>query len=244
LGAQRIPDPTTAGDFCRRFTEADVEQLMDMVPETRLRVWGQKPEASFDEAFLDADGTIAPSDGWCQQGVDLSSNGIWGYHPLVVSLANTGEPLFLVNRTSHEHADGYLDRAAALCRRAGFRRITFRGDSKFTPTRHLDRWDGEGIRFIFGRDARDHLKHRAEHLDELKYSELERPPRDTIPTVPRQQRERPKERIIAERPYETMRNRGRAVRNRERVARPGGGRDPLRAWDSEKVGLILRLFQV
>ena len=24
LGAQRIPDPTTAGDFCRRFRERDI----------------------------------------------------------------------------------------------------------------------------------------------------------------------------------------------------------------------------
>jgi hypothetical protein len=29
LGAERIPDPTTAGDFCRRFSEGDVERLMD-----------------------------------------------------------------------------------------------------------------------------------------------------------------------------------------------------------------------
>ncbi|MBV8611238.1 MAG: hypothetical protein JO034_27740, partial [Singulisphaera sp.] len=64
LGAQRIPDPTTAGDFCRRFTEADVVQLMDIIDGTRLRVWNQQPEAFFEEAFLDADGTIAPSDGW------------------------------------------------------------------------------------------------------------------------------------------------------------------------------------
>ena len=28
LDARRLPDPTTAGDFCRRFSEADVEQLM------------------------------------------------------------------------------------------------------------------------------------------------------------------------------------------------------------------------
>ena len=66
LGAQRIPDPTTAGDFCRRFTESDVQALMDIFNETRLRVWGQQPEAFFEEAFLDADGTIAPSDGWCK----------------------------------------------------------------------------------------------------------------------------------------------------------------------------------
>ena len=61
LGAERIPDPTTAGDFCRRFTEGDVAQLMDIVNETRLRVWKQQPDAFLDDAFIDADGTIAPN---------------------------------------------------------------------------------------------------------------------------------------------------------------------------------------
>jgi hypothetical protein len=208
LGAERIPDPTTAGDFCRRFSEGDVEQLMNTINETRLRVWKEQPGTFFDEAFLDADGTIAPSDGWCKQGVDIAYNGVWGYHPLVVSLANTAEPLYLVNRSgnrpSHEHADVYLDRAAALCRRAGFRRITFRGDTKFTQTKQLDRWDRDGIRFIFGIDARDNLVGLAERLPDLEYSELQRPARYTIRTVPRQTRERHKERIVAERQFETL----------------------------------------
>jgi hypothetical protein len=215
LGAERIPDPTTAGDFCRRFTEGDVEQLMGIFNETRLRAWKQQPDAFFDEAFLDADGALAPSDAWCKQGVDIAYDGTWGYHPLVVSLANTAEPLFLVNRSgnrpSHEQADGYLDKAAALCRRAGFRRITFRGDTKFTQTRHLDRWDQDSIRFIFGFDARDNLKGLAERLPELQYSELERPPRYTIKTVPRQARERHRERIVAERQFDTLKLIGEEV---------------------------------
>ena len=215
LGAERLPDPTTAGDFCRRFTEGDVEQLMGIFNETRLRAWKQQPDAFFDEAFLDADGALAPSDGWCKQGVDIAYDGTWGYHPLVVSLANTAEPLFLVNRSgnrpSHEQADGYLDQAAALCRRAGFRRITFRGDTKFTQTRHLDRWDQDSIRFIFGFDARDNLKGLAERLPELQYSELERPPRSTIQTVPRQARERHRERIVAERQFDTLKLIGEEV---------------------------------
>jgi hypothetical protein len=215
LGAERIPDPTTAGDFCRRFTEGDVEQLMGIFNETRLRAWKQQPDAFFDEAFLDADGALAPSDGGCKQGVDIAYDGTWGYHPLVVSLANTAEPLFLVNRSgnrpSHEQADGYLDKAAALCRRAGFRRITFRGDTKFTQTRHLDRWDQDSIRFIFGFDARDNLKGLAERLPELQYSELERPPRYTIKTVPRQARERHRERIVAERQFDTLKLIGEEV---------------------------------
>ncbi len=72
LGARRIPDPTTAGDFCRRFGEADVEELMDTFNEARLRAWKEQPADFFDEAFIDADGTMAPGDGWCRQGVDIS----------------------------------------------------------------------------------------------------------------------------------------------------------------------------
>ena len=48
LGAERIPDPTTAGDFCRRFSEADVLTLMDAINEARLRVWAQQPAEFFD----------------------------------------------------------------------------------------------------------------------------------------------------------------------------------------------------
>ena len=82
LGAQRIPDPTTEGDFCRRFTEVDVQTLMDAINETRLRVWAQQPEEFFEEAFLDADGTMVPTDAECKQGVDIDHNGDLGLSAL------------------------------------------------------------------------------------------------------------------------------------------------------------------
>jgi DDE family transposase len=215
LGAQRIPDPTTAGDFCRRFAEADVERLMDTFNGVRLRAWRQQPADFFEEAFIDADGTLAPTDGVCKQGVDISYNGTWAYHPLVVSLANTAEPLYLVNRSgnrpSHEQAHVYLDKAAALCRRAGFKKITYRGDTDFSQTRHLDRWDRASIRFIFGIDAMPNLIARAESLPAEDYSELERPARYTIKTVPRQARERHKDRIVAERQFKTLKLLGEEV---------------------------------
>jgi Transposase DDE domain group 1 len=209
LGAQRIPDPTTAGDFCRRFAESDVLTLMDAINRARQRVWAQQPPEFFDEAILDADGTIVPTDAECKHGVDIAYDGQWGYHPLVVSLANTAEPLFLLNRSgnrpSHEQADVYLDKAIDLCRRSGFRKILMRGDTKFTQTRHLDRWDQAGdVRFIFGFEAHDCLKARADELPAEAYSFLERPPKYPIKTVPRQQPERVKPEIVRERGYQTI----------------------------------------
>ena len=148
LGARRIPDPTTAGDFCRRFDPCDVNTLQEVFNDSRLKVWRQQPAAFFDEAILEADGTMVETTGECKQGMDINHKGQWGYHPLVLSLANTGEPLYVVNRSgnrpSHEQAAVYFDRAIALCRRAGFRKIRLRGDTDFTQTAHLDDWDDQG----------------------------------------------------------------------------------------------------
>jgi hypothetical protein len=55
----------------------------------------------FDEAFLEADGTLAPSDGWCKECEDIAYDGTLGYHPLIISVANTAEPLYLVNRSGN-----------------------------------------------------------------------------------------------------------------------------------------------
>ncbi|MCA9123497.1 MAG: transposase, partial [Planctomycetales bacterium] len=123
LGARRTPDPTTAGDFCRRFEEHDVRTLMEVFDETRLKVWQRQPAEFFAEAQIDMDGTLVETGAEKMQGIDISYNGVWGYHPLVVSLANTGEVLSVVNRSgnrpSHEGAAAEADKAIAVCRRAG-----------------------------------------------------------------------------------------------------------------------------
>jgi DDE family transposase len=209
LGAQRIPDPTTEGDFCRRFAEPDVLTLMDIINQCRLRVWAQQPDEFFQEAIVDADGTIVPSDSECKQGMDFAYDGQYGYHPLLISLANTAEPLFLFNRSgnrpSQELANVFLDKAVTLCRRAGFRKILLRGDTKFAQTRHLDRWDETGdIRFVFGYEAYDSLKDRADGLPAGAYRLLKRPPRYQVKTAPREKPPRVKQEIVREREYETI----------------------------------------
>jgi hypothetical protein len=209
LGAVRIPDPTTEGDFCRRFREADVLDLMEAINAARLRVYAQQPADFFGEATVDIDGTLVATDAECKEGVDIAYDGTWGYHPLVVTLANTAEPLFLVNRSgnrpSHEGAHIYIDRAIALCRRAGFRRIALRGDTDFSQTAHLDRWAAvEGVRFVFGMGVNPALMALAEGLPAEAYAFLERPPKYEITTAPRQRPEHVKAEVVRRRGFETI----------------------------------------
>ena len=208
LDAQRIPDPTTAGDFCRRFLRCDVLDLMDAINRTCKRVWAQQPVEFFDQAIIDVDGTLVGTDAECKEGVDIAYDGTWGYHPLLVSLANTKEPLYLVNRSgnrpSQELAASFIDRAVILCRQAGFHSFFVRGDTDFTQTKHLDRWDQAGdVRFLFGIDARPNLVTLAEQLPDSEYSFLERPV-PQIKTVPRQRPQRHKPRIVQERGFKTI----------------------------------------
>ncbi len=209
LGARRVPDPTTAGDFCRRFEEHDIRTLLDVFNDTRLKVWRRQPHSFFDEAILDMDGTLVETGAEKKEGIDIAYDGTWGYHPLVLSLANTGEILSIVNRggnrPSHEGAAAEADQAIELCRRAGFRRIRLRGDTDFTQTKHLDRWDAEGVTFVFGADAKISRQIQADDLPASAWRKLRRPAGYTVKTQRRRKRGKVKERIVEERQFKNLR---------------------------------------
>jgi hypothetical protein len=212
LGARSIPDPTTAGDYCRRFDEAAVWRLMDSINSVRQDVWRAHPTLTSQTARIDADGSIVETAGKTKQSMDVSYNGKWGYQPLLVSMANTQEPLFIVNRPanrpSHEGAPAVLDRAIGLCRNAGFKDILLRGDTAFSMTRYLDGWDEQGVRFVFGYDAVKSLVRVAGQIDEIDYAQLTRSAEAAFATsdVERRTRaERVKDRIIREREFLNLR---------------------------------------
>jgi hypothetical protein len=210
LDTRRIPDPTTAGDFCRRFTRPALHTFIDIINETRLKVWAKQPYEFFNCAKIDMDGTMSKTTGQCKHGMDISYDCIWGYHPLVLTLANTGEVLSLINRSgnrpSHEGAAAEADRAIRLCIKAGFRKIVLRGDTDFSQTRYLDGWDDDPrIRFFFGYDATPNLKEIADNLPTADWRRLERPERYQVKTQPRRRPTNVKEQVVRERAFTNKR---------------------------------------
>lgn len=216
LGARRIPDPTTAGDFCRRFRREDLDTLQDVFDDTRRQAWAKQPDAFFDRALIDMDGSLVGTNGQCKQGMDIAYDGTWGYHPLVVSLANTGEVLRLINRSgnrpSHEGAAEQVDKALAVCFQGGFRRVLLRGDTDFSQTEHLDRWDADKrVRFLFGYDAMPNLTALADAMPERAWRTLQRPPRYEVRTRTRRRPDNVKEGIVAARQFVNLRLEGEEV---------------------------------
>jgi len=205
LGAERIPDPTTEGDFSRRFTDSDVLALMEAVNAVRVKMWRARLSAKErSEAIIDVGGTIAQTTGECKEGMDISYKGVWGYHPLIVSLANTQEPLYMVNRpgncTSHDGAAEWIERAVALVRQP-FRGVYLRGDTDFSLTANFDRWTADGVRFAFGIDAMSNLVKMAEGFEEGRWRVLKRRQKHNSNGKARSRPDNVKEKIVVERGF-------------------------------------------
>jgi hypothetical protein len=210
LGAERIPDPTTAGDFCRRFEPQHLRALHEAYDVARLQAWSQQPAEFFAVARIEADGTFVKTDAECKQGVDINYQGVWSYHPLVLTLANTGEVLRLINRSgnrpSHEGAAELFDESIALCRAAGFSTILLCGDTDFSQTKHLDGWHAQGdVQFVFGLDETAGHSIRADDLPDSAWKPLKRPAKYVVQTQPRARPERRKQQIVEQRQFKDVR---------------------------------------
>jgi hypothetical protein len=141
VGACRIPDPTTAGDFLRRFKAAqEVEGLWGTIDEVEETVWSKlarkvrRRRKKHELALVDLDGHIKPLYGVQKEGADFSYDGRWSYQPLVVSLGGSGECLKVVNQPgnarSSDAAAKALKEVLPMVRRH-FRNAIVRGDTDF-----------------------------------------------------------------------------------------------------------------
>jgi Transposase DDE domain group 1 len=160
VGACRIPDPTTAGDFLRRFNSAkDVEQISGVIDEVEEAVWSKLPgkvgrrRKKHELALVDLDGHIKPLYGVQKQGADFSYDGRWSYQPLVVSLGGSGECLKVVNQPGSARSSDAAAKAveAVLARiKRHFRNAIVRGDTDFDRSDIFNAVIGKRAYFAIG----------------------------------------------------------------------------------------------
>lgn len=207
IGARKIPDPTTSGDFLQRFGTEQIEALMEAVNQARSSVWRLQPKSQRQLARIDVDGTIVETDARCKERMDMAYDGRWGFGPLIVSLANTQEVLYSVNRPasrpSHEGAPEWIDKAIDWALHgAGFDRVRLRGDTDFSLTRCFDGWNERGVEFVFGIDAHRSFVRRAKTLPEEAWAPLERPVAERA--VRRRRPKKVKDELIRQKGYRTL----------------------------------------
>ncbi|MDF1667585.1 MAG: IS1380 family transposase [Planctomycetota bacterium] len=207
LGADRLPDPTTAGDFSRRFKEQNIYELMDLVNDTRTKLWELQPKRFRREAVVDIDGTVAGTYGEKKEGMERNLHKkLWGYHPLLVSLANTREPLYLINRpgnvTSHNGAAEIIDKSIELLSPT-FDSILLRGDTDFSLTVNFDRWTSQGVRFVFGYDAMPNMVALANQVADRGWRRFARKDKHKGDSR-REKRENVKEAIVEKRGWKNL----------------------------------------
>lgn len=176
VGACRIPDPTTAGDFLRRFRSVqDIERLSGVTDEVQEAVWSKLPRKirrrrkKHELALVDLDGHIKPLYGVQKEGADFSYDGRWSYQPLVVSLGGSGECLKVVNQPGSARPSDAAAQAVkeVLARvRRHFRNAIVRGDTDFDRSDVFNAAIDEGAYFAIGARVYPNRAARVERIAE------------------------------------------------------------------------------
>ncbi len=192
LGAARIPDPTTAGDFLRRFDAESLRALDGAIDAAQENVWRRRyGRKQADRAIVDLDSHVHPVYGDQKEGADFSYKGPLAYHPLVISLAETQECLRLINRPgntpSAEGVESHLTELFPLLLRR-FRQVVVRGDSAFCKQALFEVCEAHGQYFAVVSPIQTNFEALADALPESAWKPYRGPGERAHRTPPPAQR--------------------------------------------------------
>jgi hypothetical protein len=117
----RVMAPSTLGTFLRAFTFGHIRQLDAVIAEALRRAWALGARPSDETMTIDLDSTICEVHGHQKQGAAYGYTRKLGYHPLLATVAETGEVLHarLRKGSSQRGAKRFVEELIARVRRAG-----------------------------------------------------------------------------------------------------------------------------
>ena len=141
----RVMAPSTIGTFLRSFSFGHVRQLDAVLSRALSRAWalGAGP-APGEAVVVDLDSTICEVHGKQKQGAAYGYTRKLGYHPLLATVASTGEIVMSRMRKgsagSGRGAVRFVDELVAVLNRGGATgQLTVRADSGFWSWKLVDR---------------------------------------------------------------------------------------------------------
>ncbi len=176
IGRKDLPDPTTAGDFCRRFTLGHLLQLNRAFGEIEQRVYERRPEVT--HWTVDVDAKVHEVYGEKKQGAAKSYNGIYSLQPMYGFVHETDEMIHCELRSGNTHpgagGTGFLRRLKRKIP-STVEAVHLRSDSALYAQRVVGVCEEEGWTFTITADQTGPLMKQIEALSE---SVWERDPED------------------------------------------------------------------
>lgn len=185
LGTDRVPDPTTSGDFLRRFEEQDVRKLDAVCDELHLEVWRRAYGRKKRELLtVDIDSHVHAIYGNQKEKADFTYKGTYGFHPLVVSVAETHECLRLINRSGNvPSAEGsekvFEELFPKLLKRT--KKVLIRGDSAFAAQKLYDVCEQHGQYFAFTSGQQRNFEMLGDTIPERSWKVFHSAPEKKVP---------------------------------------------------------------
>ena len=101
IGREKIPDPITAGDFCRRFSLGQIAQMENAFAEIRQNVYTRRPQVKTWTVHVDA--KVHEVYGKQKQGAARAYNGIYSLQPMYAFVHETDELAYARLRSGNTH---------------------------------------------------------------------------------------------------------------------------------------------
>jgi len=157
IGRKDIPDPTTAGDFCRRFKLGHILQINRALVDTYKEVYQSRLRQNKGVDFLtiDVDAKVHEVYGKKKQGAAKAYNGVYSLQPMYAFADETDELLHVEVRSGNTHPGA---KAVSYLRRLKKKipslveKIYLRSDSAFYNRQVVEFCEEEGWEFSITAD--------------------------------------------------------------------------------------------